>query len=370
MTTPISPSMGDSVFLGDIPFIAHCFGVLSDLDTPDQVSASLEIFGSNGSLSLAALMGPTGPAGSSAPVGKLQFIVFDSEDDLPTNLTEDDVDIGKYWIVRVFDDNANEIGSNWYIWYGDHYERFHMGTAGPVGPVPKVTFTFELVTSDVTPTTKVTKTGDNFNPSILVQINKELIRGPQGVMGEMEELSNWNGAAPAETGDVPTFNAATSEWEPRSYQALVPKFYTMPEAAFIDVPLGFGTSIPLGTFIVPVQDFDCVPYVQGHVRITGVELDTDPLIVGAEVRLGSASTGQVVARGFGNISTYVNLMPHASTSATPNDAIAPGNGRGVITAGATGPAATLYINAFNDGVAGIYNFEKRGAQISILLVPV
>jgi hypothetical protein len=148
MTAPISPSIGDQVYLGDIPFIAHCFGVISDLDTPDQVSASLEIFGSNGALSLAALMGPQGPMGTSAPVGKLQFIVFDDEDDLPTNLTDDDVDVGKYWIVRKFDGDGNEIGSNWYIWYGDHYERFMMGTAGPVGPVPVVAFSVELLDPD------------------------------------------------------------------------------------------------------------------------------------------------------------------------------------------------------------------------------
>ena len=37
------------------------------------------------------------------------------------------------------------------------------------------------------------------------------------------------------------------------------------------------------------------------------------MIIGAEVRLGHATTGPVVARGFGNISTYAFLTPHAST---------------------------------------------------------
>lgn len=369
MTTPISPSIGDSVFLGDIPFIAHCFGVISDLDTPDQVSASLEIFGSNGALSLAALMGPTGPAGSNAPVGKLQFIIYDDEDDLPTNLTEDDVDIGKYWIVRVFDDDANEVGSNWYIWYGDHYERFQMGTAGPVGPVPIATYTFELVTSAVTSTVLTTKTGDNYHPSILVQINKELIRGPQGEMGNMEDLANWDGSTAASDLDVATYNEETNKWEPRNLLVPSKGFYTMPEAAFVDVPLGIGTTIPLGTMLLPPQEFDCVPYVQGHMRITGLEADADPFVIGAEVRLGGMS-GAVVARGFGNISTYVNLIPHASTTATPNDAITPTNGRAVIPAGSTGAAATLYVNAFNDGAFGVYHFEKRGAQLSVILIPV
>jgi len=371
MTSPVSPSVGDNVYLADIPFIAHVYGVISDLDTPDQVSASLEIFGSNGALSLAALMGPEGPAGSNAPVGKLQFVIYDDEDDLPTNLTEDDVDIGKYWIVRKFDDNGNEIGSNWYIWYGDHYERFQMGTAGPVGPVAKTTYTFELVTPDVTSTVKTNKTGDDYNPSILVQINKELIRGPQGVMGNMEALANWNGSVVADDLDVATYNASTNKWEPRNLTTVVNKFYTMPEAAFVNVPLAIGTTVPLGTFLIPPQEFDCVPYVQGHMRITGIELDADPLIVGAEVRLGAVN-GVLVARGYGNISTYAFLQPHASGTATGtiNDAITPGNGRAVIPAGSTGAAATLYVNAYNDGAAGLYHFDRRGAQLSILLVPV
>jgi hypothetical protein len=123
-------------------------------------------------------------------------------------------------------------------------------------------------------------------------------------------------------------------------------------------------------FVVPPQDWDCVPYVHGHMRITGVEADIDPMIIGAEVRLGHATTGVVVARGYGNISTYTYLTPHASTGVTPNDAITPTNGRAVIHAGATGAAASLYINAFNDGVAGLYTFAKRGAQVSIVLYPV
>jgi hypothetical protein len=324
---------------------------ISDLDTPDQVSASLEIFGSNGALSLGGVDGSHRPGGVECAGRQAAVHHLRRRRRPPTNLTEDDVDIGKYWIVRKFDDDANEIGSNWYIWYGDHYERFQMGTAGPVGPVPIATYTFELVTSAVTSTVKTTKTGDNYHPSILVQINKELIRGPQGEMGDMEDLANWDGSTVASDLDVATFNEQTNKWEPRNLLVPSKGFYTMPEAAFVDVPLAIGTSIPLGTMLLPPQEFDCVPYVQGHMRITGIELDQDPFIIGAEVRLGGMS-GQVVARGFGNISTYVFLQPHASTSVTPNDAITPTNGRAVIPAGSTGAAATLYINAFNDGAFG------------------
>jgi hypothetical protein len=172
----------------------------------------------------------------------------------------------------------------------------------------------------------------------------------------------------AEIGDALVWNG--TDWAPTPIGTIVPKFYTMPEAAFVDVPLALGTSVSLGVFVVPPQDWDCVPYVTGHMRITGIELDADPFIIGAEVRLGNATTGAVVARAFGNISTYCTLIPHASTTATPNDAITPTNGRAVIPAGSTGSAASLYISAFNEGITGLYNFENRGSQIGVLLLPV
>jgi hypothetical protein len=52
------------------------------------------------------------------------------------------------------------------------------------------------------------------------------------------------------------------------------------------------------------------------------------------------------------------------------DAITPDNGRGVIRAGSTGADATIYINAYNDGAPGIYHFDRHGAQLSILCIPV
>jgi hypothetical protein len=249
------------------------------------------------------------------------------------------------------------------------YEWFPMGTQGPPGPVPIITPTFEVVPeSEGIVNAAVTVTGDDYHPSWHVKVNEERIRGPEGPSATIASAPDVSMGDGAELGDALVWNG--TDWAPTPIGTIVPKYYTMPEAAFVDVPLAIGTSVALGVFVVPPQDWDCVPYVHGHMRITGIEADIDPFIVGAEVRLGHATTGAVVARGFGNISTYAFLTPHASTESTPNDAITPTNGRAVIPAGSTGSAASLYINAFNDGIAGIYNFAKRGAQISILLLPV
>ena len=372
MTTalePLAPQLGDSVYLGSFLSNNHVFGVISDLDTPDMTSASWEIAAGNGLISVRALIGPTGPAGQPMFILKLQQQVFDEVDDLPKNLTSEDVDVGKYWIVREYDEDGNAVSSKAYVWYGTRYEWFPMGTAGPPGPVPIITPTFELVPeSDGIANASVQVTGDDYHPSWHVKVNEELIRGPVGPSMSISAAPDVDVSAGVEIGDALVWNGL--DWQPTAIGTIVPKFYTMPEAAFVDVPLAIGTSVALGVFVIPPQDWDCVPFVTGHMRLTGVEADVDPFIIGAEVRLGNATTGVVVARAFGNISTYATLVPHASTSNTPNDAITPTNGRAVIAAGATGAAASLYINAFNDGVAGIYNFQKRGSQIGILLLPV
>jgi hypothetical protein len=366
---PLGPQVGDSVYLGSFLSNNHIFGVVSDLDTPDMASMSWEVFAGNGLISVRALIGPTGPAGQPMFLLKQQMQIFDEVDDLPTNLTNEDIDKGKYWIVREYDEDGNAISSKAYVWYGTRYEWFPMGSAGPPGPVPIITPTFELVPSSAgIANAEVTVTGDDYHPSWHTKVNEELIRGPAGPSATIASAPDVNMGDGAELGDALVWDG--TDWAPTPIGTIVPKFYTMPEAAFVDVPLAIGTSVALGVFVVPPQDWDCVPYITGHLRLTGIEADTDPMIIGAEVRLGHATTGQVVARAFGNISTYATLVPHASTSATPNDAITPSNGRGVIPSGSTGAPASLYIRAFNDGVAGIYNFEKRGSQMGILLLPV
>ena len=364
-TEALAPQLGDSVYLGSFLSNNHVYGVISDLDTPDMTSASWEISGGNGLISVRALIGPRGPAGEPLFILKLQTQVFDDPDDLPMNLTTETSDLGRYWIVREFDDNGNAISSKAYVWYGDRYEWFPMGTQGPPGPVPIITPTFEVASVP----TEILVTGDDFHPSWHFRINSDTIKGPPGPSATIASAPDvsYAGGAP-QIGDALVWGG--TDWEPTPIGTIVPKFYTMPEAAFVDVPLAIGTSVALGVFVIPPQDWDCVPYVHGHLRIVGIEADIDPMIVGCEIRIGNATTGPVVARGFGNISTYAFISPHASTESTPNDAITPTNGRAVIPAGATGTAASLYINAFNDGVAGIYNFQKRGAQISILLLPV
>jgi hypothetical protein len=366
-------SLGDRVYLGSILGVTlNCYGTVSDLDSPDQVAFSIEGFGSNALLNTSGFVGPKGDTGDNAPLGHRQFPVFDSVDDLPTNLTDEEVDIGKYWVVRQWDTNdpPNQVGSWWYMWNGTQYEQFKMGEPGQAGPVADTTYVFQVVASTVTTGVKVTQTGDPYHPNVLVQIYEELIRGPQGPNAAWDLYS---GANVPTLGDTLTFNGTKFLSTPLVVPAT--KFWTVPETAFTSITLAIGTHVPLGHFTIPPLDFDCVPVVHGHLRITGIEADSDPFIVGAEVRLGAGGEsggGTLVARGYGNISSYAHIVPHGSgsDSGSASDAISPTNGRAVIPAGATGAAATLYVNAYNDGLTGLYNFNRRGAQISVQAVPV
>lgn len=369
MTGPLTPQIGDKIPIGSFLANVNCFGEVSDLDTPDQTSFSIEGFGPNAALVVSGFMGPQGVPGTNAPTPKLQDQIFDSSDDLPTDLTDDDVDIGKYWIVREFDesDPPNQIGSWFYIWMGTQYEQFRMGSPGEAGPVPVITPSVLLLDPDDDDLeSDVVVTGDNYHPSW--RLNLKAPRGPVGPATNIGEAPDVDVTTPPDIGQALVWDG--TKWKPESLGTIVTKFWTMPEAAFTSIPLAIGTRIPVASFTVPALDYDCVPVVFGHLRVTGLELDSSPFIVGAEVRLGDPNTGTLVARGFGNISTYTHIIPHASTSATPNDAITPGNGRGVIPAGSTGAPATLYINLFNDGLEGIYNFDSNGAQISIQAIPV
>lgn len=369
MTTP---NIGDKVPLGQIDGITlNCFGTISDGDTPDQAQFTIEGFGRNATLNTSAIIGKQGPAGSNAPLGQHEYPIYDSVDDLPTNLTDDQVDIGKYWIVRQWDDNdpPNQIGSWWYMWNGSSYDQFKMGEPGQVGPVPDVTWGFQLVEDDDPALeggeTKTLQTGSDYSPSVTTYIDKELVRGPQGPDAAWDLYTE---PSPPEVGDTLIWNG--TKWAPSATGLVVPKFYTFPEAAFSSTSLQIGTRVPIGSALIPPLEWDTVPYVQGHFRVTGIEFDTTPLIIGVEVRLGNATSGPVVARGFGNISGYAFLTPHASTAGSPNDAITPDNGRAVIAAGATGASSTLYVNAYNDGATGLYNFDATGAQLSVMMLPV
>lgn len=139
----------------------------------------------------------------------------------------------------------------------------------------------------------------------------------------------------------------------------------MPEAAFQPFT-GLAQRQPILTYTLEPQDYAYVPYVTGHLKAFGLELDTDPLTIGCEVRLGDPVSGQLIGRGFGNIASWTTIVPHFSSSGDTTTAVAPDNGVATVPAG---EPAQITVNLYNDGLLGAYIFNRAGAQLSILTVP-
>lgn len=351
-----TPPPGADVYLTSFLSKIHLWGIVSDLDTPSMMAGSLEILAGDGAIALDALVGPQGNPGQNAPIVDMQWEDYASVDDLPQTLGDDDIDVGKAWWI----------GNMVYVWDGETYNERMMGVPGPAGPVPNIHPTVQLLDpddDDLESTVEVT--GTALNPGWLLKLKAP--RGPRGLNATIRDATDFDNTNPPNIGEAIVWNGQKFEALPRG--DIMPRFYTMPEANFTSFT-GLTSRQPIGSIVIPPQEFDWVPYVQGHLRAVGVEADSDPLILGCEVRLGHPTTGQLVARGFGNSSTWTTLVPHASMPGSPNTAITPDNNVAVVQAGATGQDTTLYVSLFNDGITGVYIFNKKNAQLSVLCIPV
>jgi hypothetical protein len=364
MTTP---GIGDQVYLGTFLVNTHVYGVVTPPDTPDQFSATFEIMGDQGTLMTNALIGPKGDPGQNAFALRLQKDNIDDPANLPTTLTNTDADVGKYWMIDDVDSDGNIIGSSAYIWYGASWRRMMMGTPGPPGPVPIITPSVVLLDPNGAENTNVHVDGSTLQPSWTLRL--KVPQGPAGPPGSALSSAgdvDFTTKAPA-LGDVLQFNG--TKWVPASLENLIPKPYSVPESAFTAYS-GLSQRATIGTFAIPPQPFDWVPIVFGQLGAWGLELSTSPLTIGAEVRVGDPVTGTLVGRGFGNSFGEVNIFPHFSSPTTPTVALTPTNGLAKVPKNNSNPAtSTVYINLYNDGIAGVYQFTPTDAQLFVFCLP-
>ena len=149
------------------------------------------------------------------------------------------------------------------------------------------------------------------------------------------------------------------------FAAKHPRFYSIPEGMFSSFS-GPAQRHTILQYTIEAQDYDWVPYVTGHFRAYGLELDADPLIIGSEVRLGDPLSGTLIARGFGNNSSWTTVVPHFSSTGNTTAAVAPDNGHAMVPAG---QPAQINVNLYNDGLLGVYLFNPAGAQLDVLVIP-
>lgn len=349
---------GDDVYLGSVIVKLHLWGQVSDLDTPAMMSGSMEVLGDDAALVLDALVGPRGPAGAPSPIVKMQWSEsIRDPNDLPKNLLDDPNDRGKAWWI----------GNQVFVWDGFRFQIHAMGSQGPAGPIARVNPSVVLLDPDGVEDTSIDVSGTTTHPSW--QLRLKVPKGPPGPAAAIRLADDYDDSEPMEPGKVLTVLPGPAPgsflWGPRSFVSRHVRMFTVPEGSFQNY-IGLTQRHTILAYTIEPQPFDYVPYVMGHIKAIGLELDVTPLQIGVEVRLGSPTGGQLIGRGHGSIIGWNAISPHFSTPGDPNVATSPSNQVGMVPAGQPGE---IFLNLFNDGLLGAYIFNRNGAQISILTVP-
>lgn len=361
MTSP-----GDVVYLGTLLTNLHFWGVVSDLETPSMMTGTFEIAGTDGAVTIDALVGPRGDPGEPSPIVKMQYGVnYNDPAQLPTNLLNNANDIGKaYWI-----------GNQVWMWTGTTWYQKQMGVPGPPGPTPHIHPSAELVPSglptSLTQPIEVKPSGTALDPGMLFRFDQDSITGPPGPSGPIRAAVDYDNSVAPQTGQAIVWNQTKGKFNPGAFDLLSVRCYSMPEGSF-QAYSGFMAGGPalIGSFAVPPQPFDWKPFVLGHINAIGAEFSlTNPLTIGCEVTLGDPIAGQLVGRGFGTFLNYAFIVPHFSRPGDTRTAVTPDNSVARVPAYHTGKQGTLYVSLYNDGVPGAANFQPQNAQLLVMVVP-
>lgn len=354
MTTP---QTGDAVALFQTMMSATWYGVVGDGSTPGGMAATLEMMDNEAVITTDVLVGQKGEKGDPAPIVQIQWPALENVSDLsPIAAGLGESDAGKAWWI----------GSVVYVWDGSEFQMVRPGPAGPPGSTPQISVTAETIPMDERDddsTDEVIQTGTSLSPNLHFRLLAP--QGPTGPSTNITGAPDYDNTTAPEDGQTLVWNENELKWQPSDFTNKHPRHYSVPEAAFTNFT-GLAQRQAILTYTVEAQDFAWTPYVTGHIKAFGIELDADPLTIGCEVRLGDATTGQLIGRGFGNISSWTHITPHFSSSGDSTTAVSPDNGVATISAGQT---ATINVVLANDGLLGAYVYNKTGSQLSILVIP-
>lgn len=341
MTTP-------PVHLMDWLNTMHVFGVVSDGEVPGLRTATFEGVGDDIVATVPVLKGDPGEPGLPAPAVDMQIDpTITQPSQLPTNLGLGDK--GKTWWI----------GDLLYYWTGTAYITRPAGYAGRPGPTPQISVSVELL--DPSNTSSVEISGTAQNPHLHFKVAAP--RGIPGPAAAIRDALDYNNTLPPTDGQVPAWNEATGKWKPTSFTGKRSGGFSIPEAAFTNVTQIINGRVTILSYNLPVFDFDWKPWVTGHFKAFGVDLNIlDPFKIGAEVRIGNPMNGQIIGRGKGTIAQDTTVVPHFSTPGDPTVAMTMDNEIALISAG---QQATLTVNLVNDGLLGMYSFNRQDAQLGV-----
>ena len=378
----MKPPVGSIVHLTSVMINAQVKAQTTMPDTPDCYSADLAVMDDHGTLDVSQLAGQPGRDGEVTFAFRMMEPNkrYKSVADLPNDLTDSDDDVGKYWVIPVYDAEGVIVEQHAWVWFGHArgYRKILMGVVGPPGPVPKVRASTDLVDLRVLPDAKsfVDVTGSVLAPSWRFKLTVPV--GRPGPARKLAEMPDFVPQATPKVGSVVMFDGTRGDaepvqgkpmWRPANIQALIPRVFSIPESAFADHSGSFqnmaaGSRMTVGTFKVPAQPFDWTPVVWGHTT-TGTVFN--PFKVGLEVRIEKAMEGTLIARGFGNPRGEVSVFPHYSSGQEKYANVSPTNDYAVVDAN---KECNLFFNLRVEGLFGMYDFRATNAQLLVMVAPI
>ncbi|SLG08586.1 phage tail protein [Mycobacteroides abscessus] len=345
MTTPLP---GAPIHLMSWLNMMHIFGVVSDGEVPGLRTCTFEGVNDDIVATVPLLKGEKGDDGLPSPVVDLHINpTITSPTQLPTDLGLNDK--GKTWWI----------GDLLYVWMGTEYIPRPAGYAGRPGPTPKLSFSIELIAPGET--SVVIPSGTDLNPHLHFKIAAP--RGIPGPAAAIRDALDYNNILPPTDGQVPTWDEEQGKWRPESFTGKRSGAFSIPEAAFTNVTNIINGRIPILSYQLPVWDFPVKLAATGKFKAFGVDLNIlDPFKIGAEVRIGDPMNGQIIGRGKGTVAQETTVSPHYSTPGDPTVAMTMENEVALINAG---QQATLTANLVNDGLIGMYAFNRQDAQLFV-----
>jgi hypothetical protein len=379
LVTPQPPPIGSLVYLAGYLVKLALSAEITPPDTPNLYSGEFTIMDDHGEVDLTPLAGPQGFTGKADfPLRRQLDPSVIAVEDLPTTLTNTLTDKGKYWQIATLDDQGLVTGVESWVWYGTSWRMFQIGIDGPPGPVPLVQPEVTLIEPQEPPvypdhTSYVTPSGPRLEPTW--EYGVAVPQGPPGPVSSVWAMPDvdFNTNAPQNGDLLAASGFYTIEglpiFKPLSRRQFATQFYSMPEGSF-SAYIGISQRAAIGSYAVPPQPWPWTPIVWGHLGAGGLMLSANPLMIGCEVLLGDPDTGTLISRGLGNTLGEVNIMPHYSESTDLAANITPTNRLAVVPPNHSSPAqGTVYINLWNDGALGFYDFQTQGAQLFLQILP-
>ncbi|WP_374159069.1 phage tail protein [Mycobacterium sp. G7A2] len=365
MTIPIEP-----IYIGGHSVYVKFWAIARNPGDPSRIEGTLTLVGSEGNLTLDALVGPQGVPGTPSPVIRPEWgsPVTDPAD-LPLVATLDDSDNGRAWF---FEDTGK-----WYVYHEGNYHIVEGSIPGPKGDTPDVSISAEVIEAEgsVYGEIEVIESGTTAAPNFHFKIPG--VPGPEGPASSIGEASDFDDTD-AQLGKL----VGVVDNDPITYgliepSILYPKTYTIPQSSFIDYNGSAGRQL-IASINIPAQSFEWYPDVAGHVRIRRSGLiSTAQLEI--EVRIGNTGVGAGESEPLCGLAPYdpttllfdsvtiAHILPHFSDEGDPLRSISPDSSVARVP---DGQAKTLYVFVHKIGGVGNYEFTNPGAQLRVNLLPV